>query len=95
MERNRDLLIVAAQRLHQTLCPTSQITQDDILEKVSSWAFQVPPDPEVRIGPSQTRMSLVDDGPTKEFQALMGRIEKESVRSQNNTMKETGVQQQR
>mgnify|MGYP004547904405 CR=1 FL=1 len=78
---NKERVAAAAHGLHLRLCPGSEMDETNILKNVTSWAFQVPPDPEVRVPPSQTRLSLVDDGPRMLFQALMERVEKESRRT--------------
>ena len=45
------------------------------MKHILAWDFQVPTDPEVRIGPSQTRLSLVNQGPRKSYVALRERLE--------------------
>ena len=78
---NKDRVTAAAQGLHRRLHPGSEMDDDDILKSVTSWAFQVPPEPDVCVPPSQTRLSLIDNGPRKLFLALMERVEKESRRT--------------
>ena len=74
---NRELVAAAAQGLHLRINPESQLVGDDVLKRVPQWAFQVPPDPEVHVPPSQTRLSLVDNRPRMVFEAIRERIEKE------------------
>ena len=76
-EANRELVQSAAQALHSRLNPESQAVCDDVLLNVTKWAFQVPPDPDVLNGPSQTRFSLVDDQPRQIFENFRQRVEKE------------------
>ena len=72
---HRDMLAAVANILYHRLHPGGQIARSEVLKLIPSWAFQVPPDPEVRIGPSQTRLSLVNQGPRKSYVALRERLE--------------------
>ena len=74
---NEGALLQVAQALHRQLCPWSQIDNDDVLNNVTSWAFQDPPPPEAHVGVSETRLSLVDNGPRKSYVALRERLERE------------------
>ena len=69
------MLAAVANILYHRLHPGGQIARSEVLKLIPSWAFQVPPDPEVRIGPSQTRLSLVNQGPRKSYVALRERLE--------------------
>ena len=53
------------------------MTTDNVLGSIRSWAFQVPPHPQVRVGPSQKRLSLVDCRRSKNFEEIKERIAKE------------------
>ena len=46
---NKDRVTAAAQGLHRRLHPGSEMDDDDILKSVMTWAFQVPPEPDVRV----------------------------------------------
>ena len=76
MSSHEGTLISVAQALHRRLCPESRV-DEEILNNVTSWAFQDPPPPETRVGVSQTRLSLVDNGPRKSYVALRERLERE------------------
>ena len=95
---DKDLLEAAAHTLYHRLHPTGQIAEGDVLGSVTQWAFQVPPDPEVRIGPSQTRLSLVNQGPRKSYVALRERLEKQYGNYRNTTdqtlVTEGGIQEE-
>ena len=76
-QSHRDLLEASAHGLYHRLHPGGQMDEGDLLRNVTQWAFQVPPDPEVRIGPSQARLSLVNQGPSKSYVALRERLERQ------------------
>ena len=67
MLANQTRLVEAANEMHRQLSPGSGFESVDVLKKVTSWAFQVPHEPEVHIGPSQTRLSLVDWTRSKQY----------------------------
>ena len=71
------LLLPVAQNLHRRLHPGSEINDDDVLGSAASWSFQDPPPPEVRVGVSDARLSLVEHGPRKSYTALRERLERE------------------
>ena len=73
----RALVESAAHNLYHRLNPAGQMAEGDVFGKVTSWAFQVPPNPETHIGPSQTRFSLVRQGPRKSDVETGERLEKE------------------
>ena len=54
------------------------MADDDVLKKVSSWAFQDAEDPQFNVGVAQTEFSLVDDQLRCIFEATRERVEKES-----------------
>ena len=83
----RALVESAAHNLYHRLNPKGQMAEGDVLGKVTSWAFQVPPDPEVFIGPSQTRFSLVKQGPRKSYVETRERLKKNWDVSNNPTIK--------
>ena len=77
ISEKRVLVEEAALCLYHRLHPGGQMADRDVFGSVASWAFQVPPNPEVQVGPSQSRFSLVDQGPRKSYVETRERLEKE------------------
>ena len=47
------------------------------MKSVTRWAFQIPPEPEIHVGASETELSLVDRTQSEHFNFLKERAMKE------------------
>ena len=77
---NRERVFEAARGLYLRTCPETETDMGDVLESVASWAFQVPPDPDVHIGPSETQLSLIDQRPMMIYESIRENLERETSR---------------
>ena len=68
---NRNVLVQAAKNLYFRLHPGGQLTDDEILGKITEWSFQVlPPADDPNGDEDQTDLSLVETGARASFLAM-------------------------
>ena len=79
MLANRTSLVTAACDLHGRLCPGSDVGNEFVLDNVKRWAFQLPPEPGALIGPSRTRLSLMDRSRSQRYNELKNQFVQKGI----------------
>ena len=92
MLKNRASIVQAAIELHRLICPAGLMGRADVLKDVTRWAFQVPPEPDVHVGPSQVRLSLVDRTINQQYNEQKERYIQDRCVCRTEQSNPTGVQ---
>ena len=80
---NRDSIVQAARNLYFRLHQAGQFTGDEILTKITEWAFQVlPPAEAPNVDKSASELSLVETGARDSFFALCENVNEETDSSE-------------